>query len=61
MKTIFLKFVSLAILLTFSYFGNAQDLIEINNNKFIPFVDEFVLKVDIDNKKIIIKELAGLL
>lgn len=32
-----------------------------NPNFFIPFIDEFILRVDIENKKIYIREMEGML
>lgn len=41
--------------------NTAQDLIEIDNKKLIPLVDEFIVSVDINKKKVIIREIDGLL
>lgn len=45
-------------------YNGAQDLIRIQGEKFnvlVPFVNEFIEKIDIENKRIYLKHLEGLL
>lgn len=39
----------------------ANDVIRVNENILIPYVDEFIEKLDKDNKKIYVKNVRGLL
>ena len=40
--------------------NNGQVLLQLDNNKYIPKVDEYIIKVDIKNKKIITKNVKSL-
>ncbi|MBR1376379.1 MAG: 16S rRNA processing protein RimM [Bacilli bacterium] len=52
-----------------SYIGKVKELISnikyvilvLDNNTMIPYIDEFILNIDNDNKKIYIKEIEGLI
>ena len=39
----------------------ANEVLVLDNSVMIPYVKEFILKVDIDNKKVFVKNMKGLL
>ena len=43
------------------FWAKANDVIRVNENILIPYVDEFIEKLDKDNKKIYVKNVRGLL
>ena len=43
------------------FWAKANDVIRVNENILIPYVDEFIEKLDKENKKIYVKNVRGLL
>ena len=43
------------------FWAKANDVIRVNENILIPYVDEFIEKLDKENKKIYVKNIRGLL
>lgn len=43
------------------FWAKANDVIRVNENILIPYVDEFIEKLDKENKKIYVKNVGGLL